>query len=490
MTVGYQGSFNDKNIAKTLFGTDTLHFQGSYVTDRASTSLVADYFGLSDTFDGSLHIKPSIYNVNVNFGGFLGLDEWVEGLWTSLDFTFAHQGRKLEACPTGTLINGLDYFEAGYMATTTAATTSSMKTALGGQFLFGDMQTPWAFGRFDFCTRSANKVASVDINVGYDFLNCEDYRFGAYFRFGIPTGTKIDCDYAKHIFNPVVGNGHHWELGGGITSAYELWNCDGDQNITAYLDGYLVTLLKNHQVRSFDIIQTNTITPQCSALSRYGLMKQLTADVAPLNYAYAGSLINAINFTTRCTEVSVALKGDATLRFVYRNGGWDLGFGYNFFGQSHDKVCIKAAKSPCSGVVDADVYGLKGTEGVAYWTYNDIDQDYTNEVPYNATNRDASIFDGGTQDNPYLDGTPGQPWDSFNIVYPSAPAVPLNATTDLFKKSGVNHHLISNKGFINSHYTWADCDWTPYIGAYVEVEGASRNSLSLWGVAVQGGISF
>jgi len=175
----YQRTFDNCDIARCMFGSNKLHFQGSRVANRDSSAIIADNFGLSQLCDTTLSFSPRIQNFNLHFQSRWGFDCWLEGLYGELNFTFSHQRRTLfdDNCvsnsgtttvPAGT--NCTTPFPAGYMTFGgPAATVTDLKTALGGQATFGDMKTPWAFGRFVFCEQSENKVAGVSVILGYDF---------------------------------------------------------------------------------------------------------------------------------------------------------------------------------------------------------------------------------------------------------------------------------------------------------------------------------
>ncbi len=74
--------------------------------------------------------------------------------------------------------------------TTTASVTAltalnvpavpTLAAALDGQTTFGDMTEKWKYGRFRFCKQHDTKLADVDLILGYDFWNCEDYHLGPF----------------------------------------------------------------------------------------------------------------------------------------------------------------------------------------------------------------------------------------------------------------------------------------------------------------------
>ena len=56
-------------------------FQGSQVANRRADALIADYFGLSTDFQGSICFKPRIDNFIVDLNVYFGLDHWLSGLY-------------------------------------------------------------------------------------------------------------------------------------------------------------------------------------------------------------------------------------------------------------------------------------------------------------------------------------------------------------------------------------------------------------------------
>ena len=110
LNLGFQQSFSGHDLAKGLFGSSTLLFQGSDVANRNSNALVADYFGLPSDFQGSVKLNPRIRNIVLNSSLYAGFDECFEGLYARLDVTFANQRRNLRADCVTTTSQGSLYF--------------------------------------------------------------------------------------------------------------------------------------------------------------------------------------------------------------------------------------------------------------------------------------------------------------------------------------------------------------------------------------------
>lgn len=529
-SLGYEftQTFKGADLSRCLFGRKNLSFKGSQVVGRnAETDLIADYFGLSPFFVGSLPLCPQVQSQNLFLESYFGLDGCVEGLYFRLDLTFAHQKRELldnncSACPTSTVLTNTTPFPAGYMANGTAAAATSLLPALNGTFLFGDMQTPWKFGRFSACSLSDNKVAGFSIDFGYDFWRCEDSHLGIFLRYSAPTGTKLDGSeaFSNNIFFPIIGNGHHHELGGGLTAHAEIWSNECGDNIVFYLDGYATHLFEDCQIRSFDFAGAG-------CLSRYMLLKELTpTGNSTTQYAYNGSLINAINFTTRNVKSTIDVQGDASLRLIYNHQGFSLAIGYNIFGREEEKLCLKPG-IPCKAIDPNATYGFKGCEGVYYYCYPlvgggiSVTSGAATATQQNSTASNATAYSCGTPDSAVPAGTAtgtgpfcvdwknplyglpalqanalplGTPTTTLVQAHSSAPARAIDSddmASVLNIRSGRLARLLSNKGFLALGYEWDGCNWSPFINAGVEVEGGGDCcDVKQWGVWLKGGFSF
>lgn len=79
--------------------------------------------------------------------------------------------------------------------------------------------------------QGATGIADIEAVLGYDFVRNEDWTAGLNIGLLIPTGNSATGKYA---FEPIYGNGGHWELGFGGRVDGKLWR-DGDQTIGLHL---------------------------------------------------------------------------------------------------------------------------------------------------------------------------------------------------------------------------------------------------------------
>lgn len=523
-TLKYGQSFKNGHIAEDLFGSRALNFVGALApTTTASLPtgcrIEAENFGISQQAAATLTLSPSIKRFVARFQLHFGLDEWVSGLWFKVVLPVEWARWELRPCSTlitGTTTLNTTPFPPGCMGSSLSASVTpapDLPTALGGTFLFGDMQTPWPAGKFTFCNQTKTKLADVRFYLGWNFWNCDDYGIGAYLIGVAPAGNKPNV---AEVFSPVIGNGKHGELGGGINAWAELWNCNDNHVIEGHLMGHAMHMFKKCENRLFDLLNAG-------CLSRYMLLKQFTQTNSTFTYK---NLLPGTSFTERQANVSVNVKGEAVIELRYRNNcGWSTGLGYDVFGRSREKIC-KVSSSPL-------VVGLKGCAPVAVNAYSTVCSSpaapsnevittpltVSSTVTLLATQSNATISSCGTTDNPTIGTTRSaltcplagtiHGFIAVNSCSGLVPAVgtavsTLTPVTDsttpvlltdanLDLRSGEAGRNLSNKVFWHGEYTWNDCDWSPYVMIGAEGEFASkkdRSTLNQWAVWLAGGFEF
>lgn len=510
-TLGYRynQTFREERLARCIFGSETLTFRGSQAPDQNKRAFLADNFGLPPNFRGSLHVSPRIKNHIVDMMTRMELGSWYEcfaGAYVAFNASLVHSIWQLGACETRqtpTSSANFAQFPSCYMANTTnnsIEAAGDLHTALSGDFLFGDMQSAWRFGRFDLNDshkRRDTKLANIDIIVGYDALVCDNYHFGGFLKAVAPTGTK---PHGREIFQNIIGNGHHWELGGGIDAHYDLWNC-GDHCLAAYVNGCITHLFKDSQWRTFDFKRSKLAGSSHSEssdtagagssgfFSRYVLLKEFDA-----RGNYLNKLINGVNFTTRRIKSSFDLQGDASLRLIYRTCGLAIGVGYNVYGRSKEDI-----SGPCDSCPELfnRHFGIKGINGVCARGNGE-------SKSLSSTSSKARIFDDKKVlrkvDNPVILenplfvnwNSPKNPAIDSEIDESPAPRLVTKKDLDLKPIPG----QLTHKVFAHIDYQWAECDeWQPYMGVGGEVEFANNErcrvcTANQWGAWIRAGANF
>jgi hypothetical protein len=336
------------------------------------------------------------------------------------------------------------------------------------------------------CTETA--LADIQMALGWNFWCDEDYHAGFNIRAVAPAGTRPEGCY---LFEPIVGNGKHWELGGGFSGHWVAWRSEDEERSCAfYLDANVTHLFKAKQCRTFDLCG--------KPLSRYMLAAQfktnttLASGVAHVNTPvkqFQGTYHPLANLTTIPVDVSVGVQGDLALMFQYLHNNWSFDLGYNFWGKSCEKIEFRC-DCPCpfaenTWVLKGDsfMYGFT-RDGTLVSPGTALSSSQSCATIYKGTNQ--SVTNGNRNygiNNPELAWTSG---GSALYVYTNLP----NATTSntvytshepVFIKTcdidrcSAQTKGISHKLFAHFDYTWRDReDWIPYLGVGGEVELAQK----------------
>jgi hypothetical protein len=504
-TFGYSHSFRPEHIARYLFGDSTLNFAGSKVIDRAGCELLSDYFGLSPYFRGCLRVHPTIENYYLDNQIFIGLDRWVCGLYIQAHAPLAYTRWNLRLCQINS--DQTDSIECPpyppcYMSTNSAPATCDIIETLSGNVTFGAMEERWHFGKFSPRALSKTRLADIDLILGYDIWRSPDYHLGFYVQTVMPTGNKPN---GRHIFEPIVGNGHHWELGGGISGHLVLWERSDDQALALYLEANVTHLFKNTQCRSFDFCNNGP-------LSRYILLREF--EINGTTIEPTGRLTNGINFATRRIRSSVGVKGDASVKLAYRSDWFALDIGYNFYGNTREHVKLCQSQPDCN---TNKRFGIKGIEGICALEYSTTGMlplelgPLVGKIPLNSTESNATIRSGAPTDNPQappllspsnravsaLSKQSGIISDHTILQAQLSEPPILLSIDDLNIRSGQAGATATHKlfGYIGYNVDSPCRGYTLYggIGGEIEVEGLAcneRTSLNQWGIWLKGGIAF
>jgi hypothetical protein len=453
LTTEYTRSWRPKRIAEALFGTNVLSISGSQVVGRGDQDILADYFGLSPEFASTVNLNPLIQNALLIGTFYCGLDSWYPGLYFYLQaplvWTFWNLRLTEFVIDPGTQTE----FPARYMDTQAIpAPFTSFIDALRGQVPFGQVKQPLAFGRVA-CGQSTFGLAELLLVFGWNFYLHERGAASLNVRTSVPTGTRPNGIY---LFEPFVGNGKHWEFGLGFSGRALLWEEDGEQELTLYLDMNLMHLFKARQRRSFDF---------CNNFgSRYILLKEFDEQGN-----YIGQLTPAINKTTLACDVQIDIEFDFVLMFGYVNKGLQLDVGYNGWIRSKEKIFLREC-------FPAKRFAFKGIQNVVTPT-GTVD---------NSTQSSATLFGNNFADQAAIADSPSPVFIQPYSIDPRSGGVSRQTTHKIFAHAG---------------YAWLEHTAKPSIGigTELEFEGVNesaivqpevRPALSLWGIWLKAGLMF
>lgn len=512
-TAEYSQTFRSSNICECLFGTTTpeetvvpvtcptscaseceeecqdcfITVSGSCVANRKETDWMAENFGLPTNYSSKISFNPRIKNFVADLGLYAGFDNcW----YFRLNAPIVNTRWSLQANETAVSTAAGTAYTAGYFSAQSVPASQLVPTAL--DFFSGcrvpDLTTgqnpsvvfqPLKYGKWATC-KSLNKTAVSDLTavLGYNFV-CNDCGFfGLNLRSAAPTGTKPEAEY---LFEPVVGNAHHWTLGVGMNAKYVFWKskCD-ESDFSMYLDANVSHLFSSRQTRTFDLCANG-------ANSRYMLAQKLEG--ASLlqgepsrgvsiksNLQFANEFAPVANLLASKVYVNVSVEGEVALKFAYRNAcgvNWDLG--YNFWGRSHERITPTKCSQDLSLWAlkgDAFVYGFETNQGAAPRALGATE---SNATIYLGTAGTISTESCNNDTNTNIDGATlafyngiglRNKADSQNIKTSIQPVTLDTAAINYASNRGISH-----KVFTHLNYIWNPCEeYTPFIGVGASAE--------------------
>lgn len=465
VTPEYSRSCDGDAITCSLFGwwlqdCNKLNITGSNIDNRDEKDLLADWFYLDGSYQGSITFDPVIQNASVDLSLYWGMDAWAKGLYVRVDAPLVWSkwdlGARFKTTDEGSIIDdGFTYLD------------SSEKYFCQRDILVSTTTTlyhPLTSARFCGCTcdeaKTKTRLADVRMDLGWDFIKRETWHLGAYARGVAPTGNRPT---GRWLLEPVVGNGHHWELGGGVTASVIVWrNAAEDKHVGFYVDAYATHLFNALQHRVFDL--------KNMPLSRY-----MTAF-----RSNEPELMPIANLTATTINSSFAAQGEIVALFNATLENWSLDLGYNFWAQSCEKIHCSNWSQSCYG------------KGIIKNGYNEL------------------LIDASK-------------WavSPLSTIHTYVPPV----STDVILPSEIDYDGARTKGmshkvFGHVSYAWMDRDVVPFIGVGAEGEFGTNHSdcsdcnscnnscstscnscdddcsccknvaLSQWGIWLKGGVSF
>ncbi len=453
----WRQSFSSEKLGQYLFfnGTNSMIWGPANTAGNTNTTDVYSMnFLLPEPFSSTVTASPKVQSSITDFSLFVGLDEFVSGLWMSahLPLVYTRWNTHLEEVAGVAAAANYPTGEVNNVATTPTAYTSVI-AAFKGDKTAGDVARPWAFGRIDG-SQNETKLGDVAVNLGYNFVSKENMYLGLALRglFGAGGHSK-----AEYVFEPTVGYGGRMGVGGMVDAGVRLWERDEDHNLHMYFTGYAVHLFSAKQNRSYDLTA-------CGIGSRYNLVKKLTVG-APSTFVEANGMDNMINIGTQHAKIGINVAYEFNLQFTYQTGNVGFDLGYSGGGHGSEKF------GSWVDTIPANTYVLYAPTGANVAAANQLNSVTAITVAGNATTGGAATAVTTTNQATYCITNDG--------------AMGLN------KDSALAPSVFSNCIFGDISYTWRDNDWQPNVSLFGNVEfGGSNKTLSTWGVGLQGNVSY
>lgn len=463
ITPEYMHSFRPEDIAEYFFGTPYLQVSGSKVTGRGENDLLADYFGLGQTFSSNVKLEPKLSNALADFRFRVGYDRWY--FHTQAAVVRAKSVIHIAECITN---DGLDsQFDALYMAPgPVTPVVSSFCQAISNGAVYGEVTEPLFFSKIGN-PHAITKLTEIQSAIGWIFLEHPNGWLSVNLRGSIPTCPRPN---AQFLFEPIVGNGHHGELGVGFYGQGLLWEKDGDKQINVWLELNFTHLFADQQCRTFDLLDVcNDCCDPTPSENGFG-SRYILAKIFDETGNYSQNTVPLLNRTTLLSKVSVDIEMDLAIMFAFEFTDWVIDLGYNGWLRSRERISLVDC-FPC------DTIGLKGIQNVELQMGG----------PSNATQSKATLHG-----NRIITQT--------LVADPNPPVFTNQAQIDT--NSAASGRMFTNKIFSHVQHTWhrtETCAYQPFVGIGFEVEFEGRRpknlqpnklAVSQWGVWLKTGIGY
>lgn len=516
----YIHSFNNEHIVDYFFSHNCLAGSGSRVpVGRGACDIFTDYFALPANFSTRIGFSPVrtsfIFDVDLYWQMPFACDR----LFFKVHFPIEHAKFDLRLSEGMITPAPAPAFQpAGYLGEqaitdyTRRSLPDDLEDALeGGDFQVGDIDQWYRYGNI-WGREYHSGIADLRTTLGVCVVKRDNAHLGIGLCVGFPTGTRPDAGF---LYEAIVGNGHHWQLGAEILGSWHFWQPDTTcWNAGLYWQACVTHLFASCQNRSYDF--------KCNPGSRYTLLEEFrvgsqglfldNAGSVPAPYQYNQTLYPAINLTTLRSHIKVDVQADASIMFAVQRAGLELDLGYNFWVRSVEKLTCRDKFATGHGNLyafkgDAQVYGFAvvGTSTVA--------------VPLSATQHCATLH-GGQGDGNFVAGheyananadspvpafmAGGVPLQQLNNADSAALGIaqqqvntsssPLFLSdTDINEASALMARSFTNKIFAHVGYTWReDACVVPYFGAGADIEwGPGCNAIfDQGGIWIKGGLVY
>jgi hypothetical protein len=448
----FRQSFDSSKLGKYLCfnGENTMTWGPTNATLTAPTTDINSInFLLPQGFSSSVEFSPKVQSSITSFDLYVGLDEFVSGLWASALLPVVYTRWNTHISETSIAVGPQTYGagevqNAAGLASVYADVTAAYK---------GDKSAPsntpaWSYGKIDG-SQNETKLGDVALNLGYNFVSKENMYLGVAVRglFGAGGHSK-----AEYVFEPTVGYGGRMGVGGMVDAGVRLWERDEDHNLHLYFTGYAVHLFSAKQNRSYDITA-------CGTGSRYNLVKKLTIPTNGGVSAY-GNLDNMINIGTQHAKIGINVAYEFNLQFTYQTGNIGIDAGYSGGGHGSEKF------GSWVDTITPNTYVLYGSNGA-------------NALTAVAASSINSVTVAGVQTG------------AVTAVNSTNQSTYCITNASLNPASALAPSVYANTIYGDVSYTWRDNDWQPNVSLFGNVEfGGSNKTLSTWGVGLQGNVSY
>jgi len=402
-------SFRAERINQCLFGediiqcnknetewTDFIIISGSQTSNRIpQKDWLADYFGLPTDFKSVVKFRPRVNNFIFDTHLFVGLNGIKDGLYMRFEFPFVYANWDLNM-KEAVIQKGTNNDTPGYFNATGIERAQLLSRFT--QFISGratpqvdDLTfSPLKNAKMD--PRSHRLVRCSDLTgiIGYDHFINNYHHMGIGIQGTAPCGNVPKGEF---LFEPMIGNGHHWELGIELSAHFRTWTNYAEDTWTEFFfDATVTHLFGTKQRRSFDL--------KSSSNSRYMLMQKLSptifdnvqGDGITPNGQYISEVMPVANLTTFDVNVSINVQADIAFMYAYTKQKNTWSFGYSLWRRGCETIHIRDAHN-----FPENMWALKGdayTFGFIAQQAQPTDLPQGTPVALSATEHNATINTG------------------------------------------------------------------------------------------------
>jgi len=365
---------------------------GSQSSKRTATSVLADYCALPTDFASIVHFKPHYSSALVDFGGYIPCDSILKNSYIFIHTPLEHTWWALNTQET-ILSTGTTSYVAGYLDSGAVPRNhlldSFLAFAQGTQVptLTTTHYGPLQYAHMSCSPHSVTGLADVQIALGWIPVLTERYCVEGAARIVVPTGTR---PHATTLFEPIIGNGRHWQLGFELIGHVLAWeNAHHNESFTFEVAFIANHLFSCHQRRTFDLHE--------KPLSRYMLAEQMDMhNVDNLHgsgttpaYLFAGRFEPVANLTTSLVNVSINLECELSFLLTFNRDQFSWHIGYGLWAQHGGTITI------CDNRLAHETWALKGDAQVfGFIASADAPLVQNQAIPLSATESAATINSG------------------------------------------------------------------------------------------------
>jgi len=339
-------TFRTERINQCLFGEDIIKrgqsdtewkdfitISGSETSNRIpGKDWLADYFGLPTDFKSLVRFRPRVNTFLLDLQTFIGLNNIAQGLYVQFEFPFVYTNWDINI-KEAIIQSGKNNYAPGYFNAAGVERENLLKCF--SSFISGN-QAPeindsifhkLKYAKISTQSHRLARFAELRTSIGYDHFIKNIHHMGLAAHIAAPCGNRAR---ARFLFEPLVGNGGHWELGAEFTGHFRTWEKDDTEEKTDFYYDILIThFFKNTQKRSFDLKKKPN--------SRYMIAQKMTPvitdnitgnNTTPIGQ-FAHEYTPIANLTTFDTTININAQADLTVMYSYtkKRNVWSFGYG-------------------------------------------------------------------------------------------------------------------------------------------------------------------